>query len=77
MTPDNSPYTALLDTFSQSPQAGVSVDVQNEHNNVLFTLQLVPLKDSTLRVLMEEKAPLHPRFKEPFAVLEGNLKIDA
>ena len=76
MVPNTSPYTALLDTLTQSPTAGVSIDVQNEQNNVVFILHLVPLKDAMLRVLMEEKAPIHPRFKEPYAVLEGNLKLD-
>lgn len=76
VAPDNSPYTALLDTLTLSPEAGVSVSVRNDRNNVLFTFHLVPLKDATLRLLMDEKTPLHPRFKEPFAVLEGNLKVD-
>jgi len=72
----SSQYSVVLETVSQSPDAGVVVDVRNDANNVTFLLQLMPLEGGMLRLLMDEKNPLYPRFKEPYAVLEGNLKVD-
>ena len=50
----------VLDSVSQSPEAGVVVDVLNEANNASFLLQVMPLQGGMLRrVLGHACAVLH------------------
>ncbi|KAB7503946.1 Neutral alpha-glucosidase AB [Armadillidium nasatum] len=62
-------YEVLVNSLKSSPNF-VSVDVINTKNNVVFVLQIYPLEDSTLRVKLNEKNPIYPRFEEPYALLD-------
>lgn len=68
LQPGISRYDVLIDTLKES-EIGLSVDVFNNENSVVFTLELFPLEDSTFRIKFNEKTPLFPRFEEPYALL--------
>ncbi|XP_066973212.1 neutral alpha-glucosidase AB isoform X2 [Macrobrachium rosenbergii] len=68
LKPGESPYNFQIDSMKVS-DAGVVGDVVNEKNKGLFVLELYPIKDSTIRIKINEKNPIKPRFEEPFAVV--------
>lgn len=69
MKPGESPYTLLTDTVTVN-DAGLVGDVINENNRIVFTLEIYPLKDSTVRIKINEKNPIKPRFEDPYALVK-------
>ncbi|KAK7082723.1 hypothetical protein SK128_025164, partial [Halocaridina rubra] len=68
--PGESPYSLLVDTVTVS-ETGIVGDILNEKNKVIFTLEVYPLEDHTLRVKINEKNPIRQRFEEPYAIIAG------
>ena len=47
----------------------VITNVVNEKNLVNFVFELHPIKDNIIRIKINEKDPIHPRFEEPYALV--------
>lgn len=67
--PGESPYALLTNTVTVN-DAGLVGDVINENNRIVFTLEIYPLKDSTVRIKINEKNPIKPRFEDPYALVK-------
>ena len=67
MQPGASAYSVLLNTISTTDK-GVIAQIVNEHNNVHFLFELHPIKNNIIRIKINEKDPIYPRFEDPFAL---------
>lgn len=65
--PGKSPYQLLIDTAVVNDYS-VTADIFNKDTGVLYVLQLSALKDSTFRLRINEKNPLHPRYEPEYAL---------
>lgn len=59
---EDSKYQLDLDSLQVTEQS-LDVDVLNSAANVKFKLTLTALVEDTFRILIDEVAPLHPRFR--------------
>ncbi|XP_061429640.1 LOW QUALITY PROTEIN: neutral alpha-glucosidase AB-like [Lethenteron reissneri] len=62
MEAEQSPYRALLDTLDVQ-ENGARVQLLNTANKVRLVLEVVGLKDGMVRLLVDELAPLKPRYR--------------
>lgn len=60
--PGKTPYELLLNTVTDD-QTTLSADLLNKDTGVLYVLKLTALRDSTFRLHINEKTPLHPRYE--------------
>lgn len=60
--PGNSQFQLVPGTLN-SYSNSITADVINNENNHLFALKLEALKDNTFHLLVDEKAPLRPRYR--------------
>jgi alpha 1,3-glucosidase len=58
-----SPYALVKDSIRFSNNY-MTADVQNIQTNNVLVLELQVLVDNTVRVRMDEKSPIHPRYKD-------------
>lgn len=65
--PGKSPYQLVLDTVSHN-ESTLAVDLFNKDTGVLYVATLTALKDSTFRLHINEKNPLHPRYEVEYAL---------
>ncbi|XP_076065923.1 glucosidase 2 subunit alpha isoform X2 [Oratosquilla oratoria] len=65
-----SPYSLLLNSVQVS-DSRVYSEVINIHNNVMFTLEMIPMKDSIIRFKINEKNPIRTRYEDPYALLDN------
>ncbi|CAO3616261.1 unnamed protein product [Cunninghamella blakesleeana] len=64
-----SPYTIIqdsirIDNINDAQNSYIQADIKNRETDILFTLEMTLLQDSTVRVRVNEKTPLHPRYDE-------------
>lgn len=60
--PEDSKYQLDLESLQVTEQS-LDVDLLNTAENVKFKLTLTALAEDTFRILIDEVAPLHPRFR--------------
>jgi alpha 1,3-glucosidase len=58
-----SPYTLVKDSI-RFKNNFMTADIQNSNTNNVLVLELQVLADNTVRVRMDEKAPIYPRYKD-------------
>lgn len=61
------PYQLLTNSFVPH-ESRVLVDLLNKDTGVTYELQFSVLKDSTFRLHINEKNPLHPRYESKYAL---------
>ena len=64
MSPDHTPYVAVLDTAEIQPTM-LSVQLLNRQNNVRLLLELTGLDGGMLRVKVREHSPIRQRYEPP------------
>lgn len=69
MEPGKTPYQLLPDTLVQN-ESMITVDLFNKDTGVSYVVQLTTLKESTFRLHINEKNPLHPRYKNEYALYD-------
>ena len=62
LKPGKSLYHVIPETVV-SNNSSVAMDLVNKQNNVLFTAKIQALKDNTIRIQINEKSPLRPRYE--------------
>lgn len=67
MEPGKTPYQLLPDTFV-SNESAITIDLFNKDTGITYALQLTLLKESTFRLHIDEKNPLHPRYETKYAL---------
>jgi alpha 1,3-glucosidase len=58
-----SPYTLVKDSIRFSNDF-MTADIYNKNTDNLMIMELQVLNDNTVRVRMDEKTPIHPRYKD-------------
>lgn len=71
-------YHLLPDTFVQN-ESMITVELFNRDTGVFYVLKLTSLKDSTFRLHINEKSPLHPRYENEYALHDQpqTVKLDS
>lgn len=67
MESGKTPYQLLPDTFVQN-ESMITIDLFNKDTGVSYILQVTTLKESTFRLYINEKNPLHLRYKTEYAL---------
>jgi len=67
MESGKTPYQLLPDTFVPN-ESVVTIDLFNKDTSITYTLQFISLKESTFRLHINEKNPLHPRYETKYAL---------
>ncbi|XP_070164073.1 neutral alpha-glucosidase AB isoform X1 [Polyergus mexicanus] len=65
--PGKTPYQLLPDTLIQN-ESMITIDLFNKDTGVSYVVQFTSLKESTFRLHINEKNPLHPRYENEYAL---------
>ena len=59
-----SPYRVVFDSFNVRPKSA-TFQLLNTANDIVFHVELFLLRDSTIRLKINEASPLLPRYEAP------------
>jgi len=68
--PQRSPYVVNPGSLQLVDKSHIAVDVTNTENNKPFVLDLFAFDDGTMRLKINEAAPLKPRYEVPNTILD-------